>query len=340
MEATDGPSCVEQGQISAVHLLPRSGTLEAKLDKLTLIGVNLSMFAFLALQLPQIAHNFLESPDKMRSLAWAGYVSGSMGNVSLCSYFTGISEFAQARVQAIGCVTTYLVLAQVYNAGFCPGTTFAVLSTVLGVGLTLPLLLSLKLVSPDLFSLWKDTTTAIGFTALAFAVTATFTGDQGVLLGATLAGLSVGLLVLALKNKSGALGALVGTLGGWLATFLFMWSPLPQLVALLQGGDEGWKAAEAFDIGVALLATLGNGLGVARAWFIKDKIWFVGSFFGIVVQGWLTAAAVWVVDPARCPWWALLPFTVALVSYFTLILRFNGAAKQESIWQQTAFLRT
>ena len=69
-----------------------------------------------------------------------------------------------------------------------------------------------------------------------------------------------------------------------------------------------------FNIGFTVLATIGNGLGSTRAFVIKEKVWFTGSFFGLIVGGWLTAVVVWKVRPEQCPAWALISYTVFLDS--------------------------
>merc|ERR1711924_37548 len=148
------------------------------------------------------------------------------------------------------------------------------------VGLLFPLAFALGIMSEKAFDAWKEATTPIGFAALVFSITATFVTDSWILLGVAVAGLAVGATLLALKSKCPRVAPLTAKLGGWLATFLFMWMPLPQLEKIL---TEGAKAAEAFSMGFTVLATIGNGLGSTRAFVIKEKVWFTGSFFGLIV---------------------------------------------------------
>jgi len=317
------------------HLRQGLLTKHSRLDRLTTLGVNLSTFAFVGLQVPQITQNFMSPAEDMKGLSWTGYVSGSMGNVLLATYFASISEWAQVRVQAIGAITNYFVATQVYMAGYFPAPQFWTLAMVLLVGLMFPTLLALGAISRNTFSVWKEATTAIGLEALAFSVAATFFTEDAVLLGVAMAGLFVGILLLGLKPCCPVLAPVTERLGGWMATFLFMWMPVPEIVKILTVGKN---AADAFNMGFTVLATIGNGLGVARAFFIKDTIWFTGSFFGIVIGGWATALAVCKVDEEQCPPWVVICYTMALVAYFALLVKLNGRATYETLRQQLSFL--
>lgn len=145
----------------------------------------------------------------------------------------------------------------------------------------------------------------------------------------------IGSLLIALKSKFATIEALTAKLGGWLATFLFMWMPLPQIYNILQKGEP---AAASLSMGFVMLLTLGNGLGSTRAFYIKEKVWFTGAFWGLIVGGWLTLAVTCNAAPQKCSWQALLCYTIMLCVYFITIIVFNGAAKSESIGRQLSFL--
>mmetsp|Transcript_21952 Transcript_21952/g.61365 ORF Transcript_21952/g.61365 Transcript_21952/m.61365 type:complete len:351 (-) Transcript_21952:176-1228(-) len=313
----------------------RCEQLQARLDKVTTLGVNISTFAFLGLQVPQITQNFMGDPHQMKSLAWSGFVSGSVGNLLLATYFAGVSEWAAVRVQMIGAITNYFVATQVFFAGYFPAPQFWTLVVVITIGLVIPFLYACGMLSASTFSSWKEATTAIGLAAIAFTFTATFTANSWALLAVAVAGAAIGAVLLVQKTRVAALARLTATLGGWLATFLFMWMPMPEIFKILK---EGQKAAQAFSMGFTVLATLGNGLGAARAFVIKDTIWFTGSFWGLVAGGWITAVAVWSVHPAQCPLWALIAYTCLLIVYFAAVLKVNGVAKEESVCRQIAFM--
>jgi len=306
---------------------------QMRLDKLTIAGVNLSTFAFLALQIPQILQNFTK-PEGMAKLAWSGYVSGSCGNLLLATYFSSINEWAQVRVQAVGAITNYFVATQVYLHGDFPAVQFWTLAALIAIGLLMPLLYALNVLSEAMFNGWKEATTPIGFGALIFSIAATphLFGvkelESILLLAIAEFGLIVGLLMLVLGPRCAKLKPLIATMGGWMATFLFMWMPLPQLVQMITEGED---AAKSFNMGFTVLATIGNGLGCTRAFVIKDKIWFVGSFWGLMVGGWLTAVMVWKVRPVQCPVWALVSYTAFLVLYFGAVIKANGDAKKEGL---------
>lgn len=322
-----------EGQLSQPEL-PRHERLASSLDWWTNLGVNISVFAFVGLQVPQIIKDFA-TPSSMADLQWPGYISGSMGNLLLATYFASVPDWAAVRVQAIGAITNFFVATQIYIAGYFPTTQFWTLAAIILIGLIIPSMYAIGCMPSRLFASWQEATTPIGFSALLFSVTATATKDAVTLLIVALVGLTVGTFLLALKGKVPILATLAKSLGGWLATFLFMFMPLPQLIDII---TKGAKAAEAFQIGFTLLAIIGNGLGATRAFVIKERIWFVGSFWGLMIGGWLTAAAVWRANPNQCPIWALIPCTVFLLIYFVLIVVLNGIAKQQSPCRQFKFI--
>lgn len=310
--------------------------LRERLDSLTTLGVNVSTIFFVALQVPQIIKDFEEfGTGVMKDLAWSGFVSGSMGNLLLATYFSGVNEWAQVRVQAIGAITNYFVASQVYAAGYFPSVQFWSLAAVLGVGLLIPLLFALGTVSLEKFALWQEATIPLGLASLVFCITSTFSDDSFILLTIFAVGFVIGILLLFLKPRIPILAPLMAKLGGWLATFLFMWMPLPQIYRILTVGKD---AAAAFSMGFTVLATFGNGLGSTRAFVIKEKVWFVGSFYGLMVGGWLTAGFVSALDPAQCPSWVFALYTIVLAIYFFAIVAVNGRAQQESFRQQIRFL--
>jgi hypothetical protein len=176
----------------------------------------------------------------------------------------------------------------------------------------------------------------IGLASLLFSITATFNDKNDLLLLAvSLLGLAIGSLLLVLKSRYVALESLLLKLGGWLATFLFMWMPLPQIYNILTQGEP---AAKSLSMGFVVLLTLGNGLGSTRAFYIKEKVWFTGAFWGLIVGGWLTSALMWRVSPQQCPKEAFLCYTIVLVIYCITIIKLNGAAKSESACRQLSFL--
>jgi hypothetical protein len=321
---------VESGEPPAVE-----EKVDPKLDKISEVFVNISVFAFLGLQMPQIWKNFTEPPEKMADLAWSGYVSGSLGNLLLCTYFASVGEWAQVRVQAIGAITNYFVAAQVYIAGYFPAPQFWTLATLITVGVLIPLLYALKCLSDKTFHTWVEGTTPIGFSGLLFAIAATFTEDSLTLLIIAVVGLAMGLICLSASRSNESLKGLTSTLGGWMATFLFMWMPTPQIVTMLK---DGKKAAEAFSIGFCILATFGNGIGATRAYIIKNQIWFVGSTWGVLVGGWATAGVVSRENPGECPPLVFVAYTAFLVLYSGGIIWAVSYVSQQRVRKQLSFL--
>jgi len=304
-----------------------------RMDKLTKFAVNLATFAYLPLQVPQIVKNF-EAKDRteLEGLAWQGTTTGALGNLLLCTYFASKQEWAAVRVQAIGAITNFAVVVQIWNAGYCPQVPFFVFSAIMIVGLVIPLLKAMRCLSERVFSMWQEqATTAIGAGALLSLVGSTIVPHNDWVLG----GMGLGgvlLMVVLLALRPPRLVPLLGKLGGWLATYLFMFMPVPQVVYNFVDHEK----AKSFAIGFAVLAAIGNGLCTSRALFTKDAIWFTGAIWGTLIGGWLTAMSVYFAGYLQ-----LLPFilySVGLFGYLAVLVAMNGCALRESAFHQLAFV--
>ncbi|KAL5675085.1 hypothetical protein ACJX0J_011216, partial [Zea mays] len=97
-------------------------------------------------------------------------------------------------------------------------------------------------------------------------------------------------LMLARMGKLSNAGVkFVGSLSGWTATLLFMWMPVAQMWTNYLN-PSNIKGLSAFSM---LLAMLGNGLMIPRAVFIRDLMWFTGSAWASVLQGWGNLACMY-----------------------------------------------
>jgi len=303
-----------------------------RMDELAKVAVNVSTFAYPPLQVPQIVKNFqAKDRTELAGLAWQGYVTGALGNLLLCTYFTSKKEWAAVRVQAIGAITNFAVVVQIWLAGYCPQVAFFVFATIIAVGLVIPLLRIVRCLPARGFSLWQEVTTAIGMGALLSLIGSTIVPDNNWVLGGTgLAGVLMMLALLLLRPPR--LVPVLGRLSGWLATYLFMFMPVPQVINNLLHHEK----ASSFAIGFAVLAAIGNGLCTARALFIKDLVWFTGSIWGTLVGGWLSALSVYFAGYLR-----VLPFilySVGLFGYLALMVALNGHALREPAFRQFAFI--
>lgn len=246
-----------------------------------------STLAFLLLMTPQIVKNartlLAGDPAPVGILPWMGYSTGLLGNLLLLSYFASKKELGATLVQAVGVVSTFVLLSQIFVAGFMPPPAFALTTVVVAVGLTLNLLNYKGVLSPAIWSVWQDAAGLVGLTVLPQVICATFSSHTSTTPGVTagLAGLAFIIL-----SRAGILPAklrgLWAGLSAWTATLLFMFMPLAQLWSCLSNPA---KLA-----GISLLTTLlgmiGNGLMVPRALFTRDLIWFTGSAWGTVMMGW------------------------------------------------------
>ena len=92
---------------------------------------------FTLLQIPQIIQNVGNlrhgNPQALANLPWMGYSTGILGNMLLLSYFVSMKEKSAARVQAIGVITSALVVGQIFRAGFMPEEAFlAIVPAIVG----------------------------------------------------------------------------------------------------------------------------------------------------------------------------------------------------------------
>lgn len=95
-----------------------------------------------------------------------GQLTGLLGNLSLLSYFAGKKERGAMVVQAVGVVSTLVVLSQLALAGSMPSLAFAVTASTVVVGLLLNFLSYQNMLSPALWQLWGDAVTVGGVTVL------------------------------------------------------------------------------------------------------------------------------------------------------------------------------
>ena len=72
------------------------------------------------------------------------------------------------------------------------------------------------------------------------------------------------------------------SVGGWTATLLFMFMPVAQLWQNFMRPET----LHGMSVETILLAMCGNAMMIPRALFTRDIIWFVGTSWGSLLQGW------------------------------------------------------
>lgn len=244
---------------------------------------------FLLLQLPQIFLNSrnLLSGNKAALFAvpWLGMLTGLLGNLSLMSYFAKKRETEAVLVQTLGVVSTYIVIAQLTMAEAMPLPQFVVTSSVVASGLAINFLNYFGFLHHRVWTLWEDFITVGGLSVLPQVMWATFVPfiPNSILPGIISFIVAVLAVSLARAGKLSEEGTkFVRSTSGWTATLLFMWMPVAQMWTNYQN-PENIKGLSALSM---LLAMLGNGLMVPRALFIRDLMWFTGSFWGSFLHGW------------------------------------------------------
>lgn len=244
--------------------------------------------AFLFLQLPQIILNTknLYAGDfaALFAVPWMGQLTGLLGNLSLLSYFASKRERGAMIVQAVGVVSTLIVLMQLAIAGAMPLPAFAATATAVVLGFILNLLNYQELLRPSIWHLWEEAVTVGGVTVLPQVMWSTFEPIfphsmlPSIVCGTTI----VAMIVLA---RMGLLPEKIllymGGVSAWTATLLFMWGPIAQMWTnfLNPANIKGLSSQ------TVLLAMIGNGLLLPRALFIRDFMWFTGSAWGCSLAG-------------------------------------------------------
>jgi hypothetical protein len=272
---------------------------------------NLTDFAavpFLALQAPQIwanVQNLLAGhPEALVNLPWIGYSTGILGNMLLLGWFASQKEKSAARVQAIGVVTSAVVVTQIFLAGHMPLLAFAAVMPAIVAGLLINFAKIKDKAPAALWNVWSKGSSLLGLVILPQVLWTTFApAAYASFLPAVLsAALGIGLSYLDSKGRlPGALKSVWGNLGAWTATLLFMYGPVAQLMANVS--NPAGMAGIA--IGTLLLAMAGNLLMLPRAMHTRNAIWFTGSAWGVVMGGWAVLLTMFLAGFAA-PWlfWA------------------------------------
>ncbi|GMI88769.1 MALTOSE EXCESS 1, ROOT CAP 1 [Hibiscus trionum] len=257
-------------------------------DSLTSTFSGAANIPFLLLQLPQIilnARNLLAgNKTALLAVPWLGMFTGLLGNLSLLSYFAKKKEKEAVVVQALGVVSTYVVISQLAMAEAMPIPYFVATSVVVGSGLVLNFLNYFDMLNKTIWQFWEDFITVGGLSVLPQIMWSTFVPyiPNSILPGAVAFVLAVAAVTMKHMGKLSEDGIkFVGAISGWTATLLFMWMPVSQMWTNFLNPDN-IKGLSAISM---LLAMIGNGLMIPRALFIRDFMWFTGSTWATLFYG-------------------------------------------------------
>ncbi|CAH9091959.1 unnamed protein product [Cuscuta europaea] len=258
-------------------------------DLLTAKFAGAANVPFLVLQLPQIILNtrniIAKNNSALFAVPWLGMLTGLLGNLSLLSYFIKKREKEAAVVQALGVVSSYVVLSQLAVAGAMPLPQFAVTSFAVACGLAINSINYFDFLNPRIWHCWEDFITIAGLSALPQVMWSTFLPfvPNTILPGVISFLVAVTFVLMARLSKLSEKGVeFVALLSAWTATLLFMWMPVAQMWTNILKPDniKGLSAAS------MLLAMVGNGLMIPRALFTRDFMWFTGSSWACIFYGW------------------------------------------------------
>eukprot|EP00958_Prasinococcus_capsulatus_P004406 scaffold408_cov388-Prasinococcus_capsulatus_cf.AAC.9 len=192
-------------------------------------------------------------------------------------------EKGAALVQTVGVVSTAILLTQVYIAGHMPGLCFWPGLAVVIYGLSLNFLNFVGKAWPVAWQVWEKSISIIGLTVLPQVIWSTFSSVPTLIPGLTACAASLGFAV---SERSGRLpkrlSGVWNSVGAWTATLLFMFMPVAQLWQNFTRPET----LHGISIETILLAMCGNALMIPRALFTRDIIWFIGTTWGSMLQGW------------------------------------------------------
>lgn len=289
-------------------------------DALTKWLTDSAILAFLPLQVPQIIKNFLlisaGTLAPISILPWMGYTTGILGNMLLLSYFVSKKEAGAARVQAVGVITSGIVLAQIFYAGFMPAFAFWGIAAMMAGGLTLNLLKYLGVFNGNIWKAWTMISGLTGLGVLPTVLWSTFMPQMSVWPAVvTLAGGLIFLLLQRLGKLPKGLENTWSKLSAWTATMLFMFGPIAQLVSNFANPAN----IAGLSLLTLMLATAGNALMLPRAILTKDRIWLTGSLWAVAMGGWAVMLSMLLYGAVSPLFFA--GFSVILPVYLAFIIR-------------------
>jgi len=282
------------------------GEMEGKEDagwgKITNDLVQLSTFPFLFLSIPQLLQNAVNLSNgnfnALSILSWKGFMTALAGNSILLSYFLKKQENGAAVVQAIGVVSNFILLVQIYMAGLLPGgilwgiASFIGLSTFINSTVVLGTTRSWNWLQVTLIQrLWETFLSVLGLSLLVHALWSTVFPQTNLFPAFFTAGVSLAIDIMHWRDLLGTSfrGAWTG-ISAWTATFLFAFQPIGQLVCNI--ADPSSLAG--LSLNTILLAMMGNGLMVPRALHTRDKIWLTGTLWSSLMMGWAQLLCLYV----------------------------------------------
>ena len=254
--------------------------------RLGVVTEALSLVAMVPLTLltaPQIVKNyaFAQSGDvtAIGALSWQGYAAGLLANMLLLSYFADRRETTATTAQAIGVVTTFVLLAQIAMSGHMstvpPVAIGAACVAILG-GLGLSAARFLGVANLGGWRAYQNALGVFGLLAAPQIISNALTPFMGwipTVLAAT---------AVAYGSRSQAFAKVWGVVGGWTATALFMAMPVAQIAMNVRHPE----LLKGLSITTSILVMSGNALMLSRAMYVKDAVWITGSAWGAFVGGW------------------------------------------------------
>jgi hypothetical protein len=296
-------------------------------DKATKLGVKLSLVFLIFKLWGQIINNS-RNPTEMESLRWPDYAIGAMADLILASFFCSIGETVQAGVNIFGAISALTIVTQMcvykppaftraFDPHSVPATAAIFLPSIVIPGVVI-ILMKMCGKGEEVFARWMQMTPALGGGLVAYTISYEAqrhlgfeTTDHNLMKASNAAALVVGFVILfcmALLKQT------TGNTSGLLAMIVCMLQPLPQI----------WEnfvrpaSAAGVDISAVYLAMLGNGLGLARGWYIRNAIWIVGAGWACFIGGMLQSSSVLIAN-AR----VLAPFLTPLSH--NVLIAFNLA---------------
>jgi len=314
-EVSDNVPVVSNGKSSGSETKVYDSKWARTTEQLT----TFSMVPFLFLNMPQVWKNWLHmlagNTAAVGIISWTGYTSGMLGNLLLFSYFAAKGERGATLVQAVGVISTAVLLIQVFIAGFFPASFFWPLAFIIVCGVTMGSLRLLGLLGERIWAAWQSALGIIGLATLPQSLWSMFCPNNMSYVPALAGGLAGGLLLYLDKRKllPHRWSDLRSTLSAWTATLLFMLMPVPQLMNNFSNpmSVHGLSALS------VVLGMCGNSLMIPRALLTRDVIWFTGTTWGAIAMGWAQLLSIYLGNAMHNVTFALL--TCAFLGFISLV---------------------
>lgn len=316
-----------RGTVRAVETSRAPWTMDpAEMDAYTETLSCIAMAPLACLTMPQVWKNFVNMTTgdaaAIGAVSWQAYAAGMLGNLLLLSYFAEKRERAATGAQVVGVVTSFFLLSQIAWSGnmhnVAPVEMLWTSAFVIG-GSLLSVARYFEYAHGNLGAkAWELYTATLGVVGVLTAPTII---SHALAPGLGWLPTEIMVLALLLAARAEKLPEKWSECSGWTANVLFMSMPVVQIAQNLQNPEtlQGLSAL------TSVFITMGNALMLARAIFVKDFVWIVGSAWATYVGGFGVLATLFLLtNPMTSERYLgefeFIAITVTLILYTAIVI--------------------